>query len=414
MNIKGESRAGAAKLANHLLNAEKNEKITIVRVDGTVARDLHGAFAEMEAVASGTRCKKSLYHAKISPDPKEPRLTPEQWDRAVQSLAKELGMDGHAYVLVLHRKYGDRTPDVLREHAHVVFSRINPDTMRAAHDGHNYRKHEVVSRQLEQEFGHARIQGAHVDRNGQPRPDRTPPDWSMQQAARTGVQPESVADTVKRLRAETRSAEKFAAALPKEGLTLAAGNRDLVVLDATGGVHTLRRCLDLKAAELREWTTAIDRSKLPTVAQARETIRELKAENEKRAPAWDRDQANADWMDAVIHAAIAKEKLDKRFADPKPEGGTLRGPQQQREPIPADEQTLKEKIAAFGFDADRAAALEKWQQLQGKVDAGQITEKDRLRAMSFYLWDQLDRERRADAGIEKQQQRDSKDPERER
>jgi hypothetical protein len=36
-----------------------------------LARHLHSAFAEMEAVASGIRCKKPLYHAKISPDSKD-------------------------------------------------------------------------------------------------------------------------------------------------------------------------------------------------------------------------------------------------------------------------------------------------------------------------------------------------------
>jgi hypothetical protein len=226
----------------------------------------------------------------------------------VQSLAKELGLQGHAYAFVIHQKYGPRTPDVLREHGHVVWNRINPDTMRAAHDGHNYRKHEQVARDLEREFGHARIQGAHAERNGQPRPARTPPDWIMLQSGKSGIDPHSVSATVKQLWKETDSARRFAGALPKEGLTLALGKRDLVVLDAAGDVHTLARCLGVKVADIRERLADIDRSKLPTVEQARTAIRERNAEREEPAPVWDRDAANQNWYDAVIHAAIEMEK----------------------------------------------------------------------------------------------------------
>ena len=75
MNIKGTSRAGPIGLANHLLNAEKNERITVVETRGTIAQDLRGALIEMDTYAMGTRCHKSLYHASLSPQPPH-RLTP--------------------------------------------------------------------------------------------------------------------------------------------------------------------------------------------------------------------------------------------------------------------------------------------------------------------------------------------------
>ena len=409
MNIKGASRAGGKELAAHLMNAEKNEKVTIVRVDGTVAQDLPGAFAEMEAVGSGTQCRKPLYHAKISPDPKEPRLTPEQWDRAVEALAKELGMEGHAYVFVLHQKYGKFTPDVLREHGHVVFNRIDADTMRAVHDGHNYRKHEVVSRQLEQEFGHARIQGAHVGReNGEERPQRTPPDWSMQRAAVSGIDPRQVAGHVKQLWQNTGTAHEFADALKEAGLTLAVGKRDLVILDQAGDVHTLARCLNLKVADIRERLADIDRSTVPTVDQARDLIREQKAQKEVPTPVWDRDKANADWMDAVINAAIGKEEIASRSATSPPPtedrprdavralAETLHREKENEKIAPADAEALREKLAGLGFDAAKVETLEKWRQLDSDVDAGRITAKDRLRDMALYLWHEGDKERRAE------------------
>jgi hypothetical protein len=410
VNIKGKSRAGGRELADHLLNVEKNETVKILAVNGTVSQKLHGAFQEMEATASGTRCKKPLYHAKISPNPKDPAMTPEQWTRAITALRDELGLTDHAYAAVLHRKYGKATPEILREHVHVVFCRINPDTMLAMHDGHNYRKHELVARQLEREFGHARIQGAHVERDGQPRPERTPPDWSMQQAAKSGIQPRDVAATVKQLWNEADNARSFAAALPEKGLTLALGTRDLVVLDRAGDVHTLARCLNLKVADIRERMAEIDRSKVPTVDEAREVIRERNADK-----------------DAVISAAL--ENIEARFAEKQPDRGTLAGGSRERKPdddrqrpandnraeinalaamlqkgmdreerreLPAnDNEAVRERLAAFGFDASQPATLAKWQELGTQVDAGRITEKDRFREMALYLWHEADKEPRA-------------------
>jgi hypothetical protein len=52
-------------------------------------------------------------------------------------------------------------------------------------------------------------------------------------------------------------------------------------------------------------------------------------------------------------------------------------------------------MLAYGFDPAKPATLEKWQELGGRVEAGQITEKDRLRQMAQYLWLEADNERRA-------------------
>ena len=396
-NIKGASRAGGKELAAHLGNAEKNEKVVIVRIEGTMSQDMRGAFAEMEAIASGTQCKKPLYHAKISPDPKEPRLTPEQWNRAVEALAKEMGMDGHAYVFVLHQKYGKFTPDVLREHGHVVFNRIDPDTMKAVHDGHNYRKHEVVSRQLEAEFGHARIQGAHVGReNGQPRPDRPPPEWSMQQAAKSGIDPRDLASQVRGLWGKSDSPQAFAEALKQDGLTLAIGRRDLVILDHAGDVHTLARCLNLKVADIRERMAGIDRSTLPTVEQARDAMRKRHSAAPDTAgrTVGNRDHANDNLKPpAPAHSDPQKAALmELALLLQKP---TTKPPAPAQQQPANDNEALREKLTAFGFDASKPATLDKWQQLQEKVDGGRITEKERLREMALYLWHEADKEHRA-------------------
>lgn len=55
----------------------------------------------------------------------------------------------------------------------------------------------------------------------------------------------------------------------------------------------------------------------------------------------------------------------------------------------------RERLVALGFDDAKAEVLAKWRELGDKVDGGRITEKDRLREMSLYVWREADKERRA-------------------
>jgi hypothetical protein len=262
MIIKGKSRAGPTGLAAHLGNAEKNERVQLLETRGTIATDLRGALVEMDAVAAGTRCQRSLYHAALSPEPPH-RLTPDQRMRAVDALEKKLGLDGHARVVVIHEKHG-------REHVHVVWSRINIHTMHAVSDSHNYRKHEECSRDLEREFGHGRVQGAHHEREGVARPNRTPSRAELRQEERTGVKGREVRDHVSEAFRQSDGPEAFQSALKIRGYQLALGDRrDFVVIDPAGGIHSLaRRIEDMKAADLRAYMASVDREALPTVEQA--------------------------------------------------------------------------------------------------------------------------------------------------
>src|SRR5271156_7111479 len=182
MVIKGKSVAGADRLANHLERTDTNERMEVGEFRGVASADLRGALREMEAVASACpNCKRPFYHASINTRADE-RLTPEQREQAIDRLEKELGLTGQPRVVVMHAKKD-------REHIHIVWSRIDLDTMRTISDSHNYRKHEIVARELERAFGHERVQGAHIERDGQPRPERTPSHKEHQQAERTGISP---------------------------------------------------------------------------------------------------------------------------------------------------------------------------------------------------------------------------------
>ena len=270
MIIKGKSRSGPAALAAHLGNAEKNERVSLLETKGTVAQDLRGALVEMDAYAAGTRCERPLYHAAISPGPPH-RLSPEQRAEAIDALEAKLGLTGHSRVVVLHEKLG-------REHIHVVWSRIELGNMKAISDSYNYRKHEEVARDLERRFGHERVQGAHHERDGVKRPDRTPSRAELRQEERTGIKGRDVKADVTAAFKASDGAEAFHAALKDKGYTLAQGDRrDFVIVDRAGGIHSLARRIDgVNAAQLRTFMEPIDRERLPTASQARDLAEKRK------------------------------------------------------------------------------------------------------------------------------------------
>jgi len=261
---KGGSTSGADRLADHLKRIDTNERMEVKEIRGVAAEDMREAFREMEAVATGCpRCQKPFYHASINTRADE-RLTDEQRARAIDRLEEELGLTGQPRVVVVHEKKD-------REHCHIVWARVDSEMMRAIPDSHNYRKHELVARELEREFGHERVQGAHVERDGVPRPERTPSHDEHQQAERTGIKPKAAREEITALWKSTDSGKAFREALEDKGWLLANGDRrDFVAVDRLGGVHSLSRRIDgAKVADVRTRLADIDPKTLPSVANAR-------------------------------------------------------------------------------------------------------------------------------------------------
>ena len=303
MIIKGKSRAGPQQLATHLGNAEKNERVSLVETRGTIAQDLRGALVEMDAYAVGTKCERSLYHAAISPEPPHV-LTPEQRAEAIDALEEKLGLDGHARVVVMHEKLG-------RQHIHVVWSRIDLAKMRSVSDSHNYRKHEEVARDLERRFGHDRVQGAHHEREGMERPDRTPSRAELQQQERTGITGKRVKEEVTAAFRTSDGPEAFRAALQERGYTLARGDRrDYVILDQKGGIHSLARRIDgMKAAELREFMAAMNPENVPNIEQAREIIEERDRRERERKESHDEARIEAGYSHGDDYVSQSRAAL---------------------------------------------------------------------------------------------------------
>ena len=165
----------------HLQRVDTNERVHVRELHGMAAVDLTAALREMSAVGEGSRSRLPLYHANIDWRHDE-KMTDAQKARAIERLGEELGLANQPRVVVEHVKAG-------REHLHVVWSRIDGETFTAIPDSHNYRKHEIVARELEREFEHARVQGAHHEREGVERPARCPTLGETRQAERGGMTP---------------------------------------------------------------------------------------------------------------------------------------------------------------------------------------------------------------------------------
>jgi len=269
MIIKGGSRSGPEQLAKHLQRRDTNEMVAILELQSP-APNLQEAFRDWQTLSEGTRGTKGLYHANIDPA-EQYSMTPEQWQRAVEVLEKELGFEGQDRAVILHQKYG-------REHLHVVWARTDIDTMTLRSDSQNYQAHERASKALELEFGHELVPGKHAkrDREKQPEfPNAEVNHAEWQQGERTGISAAERKDQITALKQASDGATAFRAALEGQGYILATGRRDFVLVDDMGNVYSLARQIrGIRAAELREFMKGIDPQTLPTVEQAKEIRKE--------------------------------------------------------------------------------------------------------------------------------------------
>jgi hypothetical protein len=245
----------------------------------------------------------------MSPEPSQ-RLTPEQRMEAIDALEEKMGLTGHSRVVVMHEKLG-------REHIHVVWSRIDLQEMKSVSDSHNYRKHEEVSRDLERRFGHDRVQGAHHEREGIERPDRTPSRAELRQEERTGIKGRDVTAEVTHIFKASDNAPAFQAALYERDYILAKGDRrDFVIVDRAGGIHSLARRIEgMKAADLREFMAPIDRESLPTTEKARELAEENERlrQQARTEASYSRSESYVAQTQAALEDHLRRQKeLDKR------------------------------------------------------------------------------------------------------
>ena len=241
MILKGSQRSGAKQLAGHLLNERDNEHVSLLELRGFVADDLHGALAEAYAVSRGTKCKQFMFSLSLNP-PKGVEVEEDHFQRAADEAEKCLGLEGQPRAIVLHEKEG-------RRHAHVVWSRIDPEEMRAVNLPHFKNKLTALSRELYLENGWSLPNGLR-EQGGKSPLNFTLAEW--QQAKRLGLDPREIKDVFREAWTQADSAKAFAAALEDRGYFLAKGDRrGVVALDVEGNVYSVPKFLGVRTSEVR-------------------------------------------------------------------------------------------------------------------------------------------------------------------
>ena len=277
MIINGGARGSVSYWSGHLTNTAENERAEVIEVSGVLASDLPGALQEMEAIAGQSRCRGNfMYQANINPERGEV-LTPDQWQQAVDTLEKNLHLEGHQRIVVEHEKDG-------RTHRHVIWNRVDVETLRVTDIGGNYYTHERTQEQLSKEFGLNQTPTLHGNTREEGRPERAPEVWEKRAAERSGISPDEIKAELTALWRATDNGKAFAAGLEEKGFILANGDRrGFVILDQAGTVHSLARRLDgVNTRQVNERLSDIDRTTLPTVSEAKTTQAERETEREGR------------------------------------------------------------------------------------------------------------------------------------
>lgn len=273
--IKGKSRKEAAKAGAYLLNKGKNEKVELIEIKETVSQNVKDAMREMEAVAAGSRSEKFLYHASINFEEGENLTSKQDKLKAVDILEKELKLVGHQRVVVEHNKDN-------REHLHILWNRVDPETMIARHMSNSYAAHERAAREIERTFGLKHVKGVHVLEENEKPADRAPTHNEIAQSKKTGVNLHKWRNEIRQL-AEGKSGAELINALDEQGHIVGQGDKvGFIILDPSGTPQRMAQSLGLKVKELQERLGDIKPINRPNEEWARELQKVKHAEQERQ------------------------------------------------------------------------------------------------------------------------------------
>jgi Ti-type conjugative transfer relaxase TraA len=256
MILKGNQRAYGKKLALHLLNVDDNEHVTVHELRGFTADDLIGALDEIEAISYGTKCKQYLFSLSLNP-PSSATVSVAVFESTINDIERRLGLSGQPRAIVFHEKKG-------RRHAHVVWSRIDIDKMKAINLAHTKLRLMDISRELYITFGWDMPEGL-IDHRKRDESNYAHDEAS--QAKRVDHDPAKLKAFFKACWQRSDTLNAFAHALREQGFCLARGDRrGFVAVDADGEVYSLSRWCGVKPKELQaRFGTPHD---LPSVEEA--------------------------------------------------------------------------------------------------------------------------------------------------
>lgn len=214
MIIKASQRGGGKQLALHLLNTRDNEHCEVHEVRGFVSDDVVGAMKEAYAVSRGTKCTQFLFSVSLNP-PQNERVEIDVFEKTIARIEEETGLTNHPRVVIFHEKEA-------RRHCHVVWSRIDADTMTAVNLDFYKLKMLEISRETYLENDWQMPRGLMNSKEADPR-NSDLDEW--QQAKRAGYHAGDLKGLMKECWAVSDSKIAFEQALRERGLTLAQGDR---------------------------------------------------------------------------------------------------------------------------------------------------------------------------------------------
>lgn len=206
MILKAKERGDAPQLARYLLSLRDNEHVELHEVSGFVSDDLTHAFDEADAIARGTRCKNYLFSISLNP-PQGAYVETEVFERAADQIEKKLGLENQPRAIVIHEKEG-------RRHAHIVWSRIDTERMRAINLPHYKSKLRDVSRKLFLEHDWDMPRGLQDSRLRDPL-NFEQEQW--QQARRAGLDPREIKSALRQCWQSSDNRSSFEHALKERG-----------------------------------------------------------------------------------------------------------------------------------------------------------------------------------------------------
>lgn len=273
-------RALGQDLATHLLNEYDNDYMEVVDVRGAVADDLHGAFAEWEVQAHAlTKCENYLYSLSINPDQRQGRLTRDQYMDYIDRVEEKLGLTDQGRAVVFHIKDG-------REHAHVVWSRVDLENEKAVQMSFDRDKLMMVTRLFAKEHGLELPKGYEKDKGDR---GNQANQYDMFLQRTTGLTKAQRQEEVTDAWRSSDSAKAFVQALSDRGYILSTGNRPYVLVDLYGGMYALPKMINDKTVRTKDIRAFLERDyppdSLPHVDEAREMVAQHRKAMEEHAQA---------------------------------------------------------------------------------------------------------------------------------
>lgn len=342
MIAKGNPHNDGPYLARYLAASSKgNETAELAELRGFAADNLFDAFALGQLLAEGTRCEKPFFHVQVR-TPHGEELTREQWARAAAKIEHQLGFDGQPRAVVFHQKDGHR-------HMHLVWSRIDAETMHAIDPGLYKLKLKEACRKLEKEFGLRQVRNAR-DPAEKTQPAARP---EFEQSRRLKTELKTIREDIRACWDRSADGKAFAAALDEKGLILARGDRrSFVVVDEMGGYHALgKRITGATAKETLARLDGVAVAALPSVDEAKAA---QEARHTRKGEAMSEQQhETARLEEEQRREAVEKEEAQRQELLAKEEErrqATLAEEEQRREEGNREEEKQRE---AFKAQVDR-------------------------------------------------------------